>query len=150
MDNVEIYIDGSSQGNPGHSGIGLVLIDNNNREIGIYSEYIGEKTSNQAEYIALLYAVEIMRALNVKSAVIYTDSKLIKKQINGEYRVKNDKMRALIKEYFKMREGLNIDVVLLGRDNNIRADKIAKDASFGVIRNTLNVKISKIIWREGD
>jgi len=150
MDRVVIYIDGSSQGNPGPSGVGIVVNDADGKELGIFSEFIGEKTNNQAEYIALLYAVEIVKVLNIIDAIIYTDSELLSKQICGEYKVKNDKIRYLIKKFFKMKEGLNVDVVFLGRDANKMADVLAKDASFGLVRNTLSIKLSKILNRKGD
>jgi ribonuclease HI len=151
MSEVKLYIDGSSRGNPGPSGVGIVLIDNNGKEVGVFSEQIGRATNNQAEYTALLYAVEIIKILDLKDAIIYTDSELLFKQIYGKYRVKNDKIRNLLKAFFNIKEGLNIEVLYLERESNARADILAKDASYGLVRNTIGIKLSQeFLYRKGD
>jgi len=151
MSEVKLYIDGSSRGNPGPSGVGIVLIDNNGKEVGVFSEQIGRATNNQAEYTTLLYAVEIIKILDLKDAIIYTDSELLFKQIYGKYRVKNDKIRNLLKAFFNIKEGLNIEVLYLERESNERADILAKDASYGLVRNTIGIKLSQeFLYRKGD
>ncbi|HOV15303.1 MAG TPA: ribonuclease HI family protein, partial [Spirochaetota bacterium] len=79
-----IYIDGGSRGNPGESGIGIV-IETDNKKKGYYF-YTGIMTNNQAEYRGLLKALEISKTLNLKKIKIFSDSELLCNQINGRYK----------------------------------------------------------------
>ena len=96
MGDAEMFCDGASSGNPGPSGIGVVinlgdeeaLQPGKNRTYRI-SEYIGETTNNVAEYTALLRGLEKLELLGIKKVRIFVDSELIAKQINGVYRVKH-------------------------------------------------------------
>lgn len=138
---LNIYIDGSSKGNPGPSGIGVLVEDRDGNEVGVFSAGIGETTNNMAEYISLLIAVEIVKQMGAKKAKIYTDSELMSKQINGEYRVKNDRIRELVKRYFDLSKGLDIEVLNIKRESNKRADNLARDAGEGLFRNTLKIEL---------
>lgn len=86
------YTDGASRGNPGPAGIGAYLLDEKESVLAEVSAFIGITTNNEAEYRALLLA--LTRALEMKASVVqcFLDSELVVRQLNGQYRVKNEKM----------------------------------------------------------
>src|SRR5919197_2204612 len=91
-----INIDGASRGNPGPSGIGVVLIKNK-LTIAEYNEFIGEKTNNQAEYTALKKALQIASIFDNEITVL-SDSKLVVSQRNNRYRVRNKQLKVVFRE----------------------------------------------------
>ena len=122
---VEIYIDGASRGNPGDAGIGILIkeTDGKTREI---TKYLGTKTNNQAEYTALIEALESVRELNGRPIRIFTDSLLVANQVNGLWKVKhaeiiplNKKARSLLSEY------KDITIRHIPRELNSEADRLA-------------------------
>ena len=88
----KLFTDGGSRGNPGPSALGYVLLDENDGEIKKESEYLGITTNNQAEYRALLTGLGDALMHGVKELDVYMDSELIVKQINGQYKVKNQEL----------------------------------------------------------
>jgi ribonuclease HI len=90
-----IYTDGASKGNPGESGIGIVIFDDDQRQVGRVSSYIGLATNNIAEYTAVVRALKIGIYFKAKSLRIRTDSELVVKQLKGEYKVKNEELKKL-------------------------------------------------------
>jgi len=123
-----IYIDGASRGNPGKAGVG-VIIEEDGRRVAERSEYIGEATNNVAEYSALIIALEEALARNLKHVEIVTDSELLVRQMLGEYRVRDEKLRKL---YDRARElaGVfeEIEFRKVARADNREADKLANRA----------------------
>lgn len=91
-----IYTDGASRSNPGQAAAGVMILRGN--EI-IYEKgfYLGEMSNNQAEYNALIHALEIAK-LHGGKADCYSDSQLMVRQLNGEYRVKNEDLIELYKK----------------------------------------------------
>ena len=80
----KVYIDGASKGNPGPSGIGVLILDEHEKEIKQISEKIIDTTNNVAEYRALIRGIGECRALGFSSAYFFTDSQLLANQINPE------------------------------------------------------------------
>ncbi len=122
-----INIDGGSRGNPGESGIGIVITYNGIKK-GYYF-YIGFKTNNEAEYNALIKALEIAKDHGLTKIEINSDSELLVNQINGVYKIRKDhllelynKTRDLIKDFseFKIR--------YISREQNKEADYLANIA----------------------
>jgi len=95
-----IYIDGASRGNPGPSGIGAVIYDGKDEIKKIY-KYIGEGTNNEAEYEALILALKEAIDLKYFSVKVFSDSELLVKQINGDYRVLDSKLEKLFNKAYK-------------------------------------------------
>ena len=91
-----IHIDGASRGNPGPSGIGVVIIKNK-LIISEYDEFIGKKTNNQAEYAALKKALQIASILDNEITVL-SDSKLVVSQRKNKYRVRNKQIKFIFRE----------------------------------------------------
>ncbi|MBU0573441.1 MAG: ribonuclease HI family protein [Candidatus Margulisbacteria bacterium] len=125
---VEIFTDGASRGNPGPAGIGAV-IKQNDQVIKEISEYIGRSTNNVAEYTAFIKALEEALLLGARKAVVKTDSELLVKQINGEYRVKNEGLKPLhflAKDLVSRFKSCHVQHV--PREKNQQADDLANAA----------------------
>ena len=98
--NLYVYTDGGSRGNPGPAAIGIVFFDENKNKIAEYKECIGECTNNQAEYKALIKALELATAHCRRTIRCFLDSELVVKQMRREYKVKNKDLAPLfIKAY---------------------------------------------------
>ena len=93
-----------------------------------FSEPLIDKTNNEAEYMAMIKGAHVSLELNILNIVIYSDSQLIVKQVNGEYRVKNDRMRLLNSEVIDLLCQFNEwSINHIKRDKNKVADKLSKD-----------------------
>lgn len=94
-----IHTDGGSRGNPGHSGFGVVIEDENRQNLYQEGFYLGIKTNNEAEYAGLIHALEwvlkYQNEHNIDSTTIYMDSELIVRQVNGQYQVKASHLKPL-------------------------------------------------------
>jgi ribonuclease HI len=88
-------VDGGARGNPGPSGIGVVITDDQGGELARANDYIGVATNNVAEYRALLLGLERARALGAREVALVNDSQLVARQLTGEYRVKKPDLRPL-------------------------------------------------------
>lgn len=88
-DEVIVYADGGSRGNPGPSASGFVVMDTTNKVLIDQGVYLGITTNNQAEYTALKLALEAAKKLGAKEVQVYMDSLLVINQMRGVFRVKN-------------------------------------------------------------
>jgi ribonuclease HI len=86
---VHIFTDGGARGNPGPAGIGVVIQDAHGKTIAAFGEYIGETTNNQAEYRAMIAALERAKVLGATEVECHADSELLVKQLNRQYKVKS-------------------------------------------------------------
>ena len=123
---VELFVDGAADLHTETAGIGGVFY-RNGEELYSFSEFIGSKTNNEAEYEALIRGIKEAHKLNLLSINIFADSQLVVRQITGEYKVKNERMKLLHKQALELLEKLenwNIEHVL--RDKNTRADALSK------------------------
>jgi len=129
---VVIYADGASRGNPGPAAIGAVIKDERGRLIASISQRIGKATNNQAEYRAIIAALEEADRLGARQVDIKMDSELVVRQINGEYRVKKATLKPLYQQV-KQRQGLleGFTITHILRQQNIEADKLANKALNG-------------------
>jgi ribonuclease HI len=126
---VKIYTDGCSRGNPGPAGIGVLIINNDGREIKRISEYIGEATNNIAEYRAILRAVNECESRKIDEAIFFTDSELIVNQLNKSYKVKDEKIKTLyVKLLNKLINFKNWSIKHIPREDNKIADSLANQA----------------------
>jgi len=126
---VYIYTDGGARGNPGPAGIGVVILDEKKKKIKELSKYIGEATNNNAEYNALIYGCEEALLLNANEATIYLDSELVVKQINGEYRVKDEGIKPLFEKAVNaLKNFKTFEIKHIDRSKNKDADKLVNKA----------------------
>ncbi|MCS7184712.1 MAG: ribonuclease HI family protein [bacterium] len=121
------YIDGSSIGNPGSSGVGVVLKEKG-KIIKEISKNIGNATNNVAEYKALIEAINEAKNLNANNLVVLSDSALLVNQINGVYKVRNETIKKLVNEVKNMLHGLNFKIEHISRKENL-AHKLAIKAA---------------------
>ncbi len=134
MSCLEIYIDGASKGNPGHSGVGVVIY-RDGQELKQISNYIGKATNNIAEYTALIYALEEALLLKAKTLKINTDSQLLARQVNKIYKVKHEGLVSLYQRALRLLSGFEkVTVNHIPREENTYADKLATKA----IKEALN------------
>jgi len=129
-----MFCDGASSGNPGKSGIGvLISIDDtgSSDEGKTYrlSEYIGNATNNVAEYSALIRGLEKAISLGIRTIDIYLDSELLVKQMNGIYKVKNKNLYSLWTRAKKLSNNFDsCKITHVRREMNSEADLLATKA----------------------
>lgn len=128
MKEIQIYIDGASKGNPGPSGIGVVVCCDG-ETIKNVSSYIGLATNNVAEYTALIYGLKEGLLLKAQDIKISTDSQLLYRQIKKIYRIKNPNILALYRQAVGLMAGFkNVLINHIPRTENKGADKLATQA----------------------
>jgi ribonuclease HI len=123
---VIICTDGGSLGNPGPAAVGAVVEDEQGRLVARISQRIGLATNNQAEYTAIITALEEAIRLGAEEADVRSDSQLIVRQIMGDYRVKNALLKPLYKRIKRLQGVLKAFTIshIPGRQNN-EAHKLA-------------------------
>lgn len=92
---LKVYSDGGSRGNPGDSAIAFIILSEDEKVLKRFSKYLGIRTNNQAEYEALISALESASNLTSQEVVCYMDSELVVKHLNGEWQVRNPNLRIL-------------------------------------------------------
>ena len=129
MKRVIIHADGASRGNPGPAAIGATIKGETGQLLAAISQRIGRATNNQAEYRALIAALEKAIKLGASEASIYLDSELIVKQINGKYRVRNAALKPLYHQVKSLQDQLRGSVIThIPRQQNTEADNLANAA----------------------
>ena len=125
----QFYIDGASEGNPGPAGIGVILAQNG-QVIKNISVYLGIQTNNVAEYMALIFGLQEALILKAKVVSIYTDSQLLSRQINNEYKIRSPNLIGLYSQAVHLLSAFDsAKVQYIPRDKNQEADKLAKKAT---------------------
>ncbi|MFH1427945.1 MAG: ribonuclease HI family protein [Patescibacteria group bacterium] len=124
-----IYTDGGARGNPGPAGIGAVIYDEKKEKIAEVAEYIGEATNNQAEYKAVIAALEKAKKLKAGEIEVYLDSELVCEQLNQRYRVKNKELAPLFVRVWNLSLGFKkISFGHIRREQNKEADLLVNKA----------------------
>jgi ribonuclease HI len=123
-----IHIDGAARGNPGPAAYAFVLACEGMQDVED-KQCIGRKTNNQAEYTALVRALEKAAQLHAQRLVIHSDSELLVKQMKGEYRVKNEDLRSLYDDAKELEEKFeHVTFHHVPRSENRRADQLCNEA----------------------
>jgi len=122
----KLFVDGASRNNPGKSGAGVYILKND-RVAEKKGVFLGVKTNNQAEYLALLLGIFLVKRQMLKNDVllIVSDSQLLVRQLEGVYRVKHPMLKPLHELAKKMLVGMNYDVGHVMREDNTHADALA-------------------------
>jgi ribonuclease HI len=129
-----LHIDGAARGNPGPAGIGVILWDEAGAIREEHQAYIGKATNNMAEYEALLFGLRKARELGYTAVKVFSDSELLVRQIRGEYRVKNPRLREFHDQVQHLvRSFETFEVNHVGREMNTRADLLANRAIDAVL-----------------
>jgi len=127
MSNLVAYVDGGSLGNPGPSGIGVVVNDFRGGKIRI-AKWIGWQDNNVAEYVALLEALQCALTLSAKALHVYSDSEVIVKQMRGEYRCLSPRLYSLNWICRKLARSFTFSISHIDREQNAEANSLAQSA----------------------
>jgi len=126
---VVICSDGASRGNPGPAAIGATIKDEQGRLITSISQPVGRTTNNQAEYRAVIAALEQAISLGAKQVEMRSDSEWLVKQINGRYRVKAASIKPLYQRVKQLQGQLEaFTLTHIPRSENAEADSLANRA----------------------
>jgi ribonuclease HI len=129
INKVTIYTDGAARGNPGPAAIGVIIKDETGSTIATISRHLGATTNNQAEYRAIIAALEKAVALGARQVVLKSDSELVVKQINGLYKIKNTALRPLYQKVVVLIGSLEtFSISYIPRERNAAADALANKA----------------------
>ena len=136
MNRILVHTDGGARGNPGPAAIGVVISTEGGPASGggkkEYAEYIGETTNNEAEYRALIFALKKLkqlfgsRKLQEYEIGCYSDSELMVKQLNGEYKIKEPGIQRFFVEIWNLKIDLSVPIRFhhVPREENSGADKL--------------------------
>ena len=142
MKKIIIYTDGGSRGNPGPAAFGVVICDETGKVLKEYGETIGVRTNNEAEYEAVVFALKKVKALYGKVALknseieVRSDSELLIKQMNGEYKIMEPKIQELFLKVWNLKTEFNkLKFVAVSREKNREADKLVNAALDSQVKN---------------
>jgi ribonuclease HI len=129
MNKINIFTDGGSRNNPGNAAIGVVINQHK------FKKYIGIKTNNEAEYEAVILALQKLKELFSleelanSEITVHLDSELVCKQVNMQYKVKNEKLQQLFLKVYNLKvDILNIEFKHIRRELNKVADALVNEA----------------------
>lgn len=125
--NLVAYIDGGSLGNPGPSGIGLVIDGSSDGTIRI-KKAIGHQDNNVAEYVALIEALQYALSQGATSLHVFSDSELVVKQMNGVYACRSSRLYSLHWTCRKLARSLEFSISHIPREENMEANRLANSA----------------------
>ncbi len=132
---ITIYTDGGSRGNPGPAGIGVWIFSDDKTLNKKFGEYIGEKTNNDAEYEALIFALKKTKSLLGKTKSkqcelnCFLDSELVVKQLNHKYKLKNEKIQRYFIEVWNLSlDFKKVNFAHIPREKNKIADNMVNRA----------------------
>lgn len=140
MNQINVFTDGGSRGNPGPAGIGIYIETENHEVLYMLGKTIGLATNNVAEYTAVLYAFMWLKEngaviASQKKIMFYLDSLLIVSQLTGVYKIKNKELQKLVIviRAFEQQVGKRISYLHIPREHNTRADRLVNLALDGKI-----------------
>jgi ribonuclease HI len=127
MSDLVAYVDGGSLGNPGPSGIGVVIDGCESGPIRI-AKWIGHQDNNVAEYVALLEALQCALSLKAKALHVYSDSEVVVRQMRGEYICRSSRLYSLHWTCRKLARALSFSISHVPREDNAEANRLANTA----------------------
>ncbi len=137
MSDLVAYVDGGSLGNPGPSGIGVVIQGCAGGTIRI-ARWIGQQDNNVAEYVALLEALQFALALKANALHVFSDSQVVVRQMRGEYACRSSRLYSLHWTCVKLTRSLKFSITHVPRERNIEANGLANSA----VRQQLSPRIA--------
>jgi ribonuclease HI len=124
-----IYTDGGARGNPGPAGLGVYITDEEGHVLLEHSRFLGDRTNNQAEYMAILDALREAKVLGAEEIDMRMDSELAVKQLNHEYKVKNAELATLFLQVWNMTQMFKkVTFTHVRREKNKEADRLVNVA----------------------
>jgi ribonuclease HI len=128
MSDLVAHVDGGSLGNPGPSGIGVVMDGPADGTIRI-ARWIGHQDNNVAEYIALMEALQCALGLKAKTLHVFSDSEIVVKQMTGEYSCRSPRLYSLNWICRKLARSLDFSISHVPREHNAEANDLATAAA---------------------
>jgi ribonuclease HI len=128
MSDLVAYVDGGSFGNPGPSGIGVVIDGSTSGTIRI-AKSIGRQDNNVAEYVALLEALQCALGLKAKTLHVFSDSEVVVRQMSGEYSCRSPRLYSLNWICRKLARSIDFSISHIRRENNTEANRLAGSAA---------------------
>ena len=122
------YVDGGSLGNPGPSGIGVVISGVRDGKLKI-AKWIGWQDNNVAEYLALLEALQCAVLLKARALHVYSDSEVVVKQMTGVYACRSPRLYSLNWTCRKLARSLKFSISHVSRELNAEANRLANSAA---------------------
>jgi ribonuclease HI len=125
----KLSTDGGARGNPGPAAFAYVLEAEDGTVLAAHGETIGVATNNVAEYRALVAGLEKAAELGLDEVEVVSDSELLVKQMRGEYRIKNEALRALsLQAAAAARRIGRVSYTAVRREHNELADRLVNEA----------------------
>jgi ribonuclease HI len=121
------YVDGGSLGNPGPSGIGVVISGSESGPVRI-AKWIGHQDNNVAEYAALMEALQYAVTSKAHKLHVYSDSQVVVRQMTGEYTCRSPRLYSLHWTCRKLARVLKFSISHVPRENNAEANRLAQSA----------------------
>lgn len=128
---LRVHTDGGARGNPGPAAVGVVIEDvSSGSMIAEFGKYIGETTNNVAEYMAVCEALRSSKGKGATEINFFLDSVLVVNQLNGNFKVKDTKLRELLLQVRILEQELGVTVAyhVVPREQNRRADFLVNQA----------------------
>jgi len=124
-----LFTDGAARGNPGPAGAGAVIVSPQGHIVAKVGKFLGENTNNYAEYMGLILGLRRAKAMGIKELEVFADSELVVRQINGEYQVKAENLKALFEEARQLLSAFpEVRVRHIRREENEAADEMSNRA----------------------
>jgi ribonuclease HI len=125
---LKAFTDGGSRGNPGDGACAAAIFDEKGCLVREEGRYLGRCTNNFAEYNGLILALSAARELGAEALDVFSDSELLVKQFNGEYKIKDPALRVLMDEIKKeSRAFRSLTVTHVRREANAHADRLVNE-----------------------
>jgi ribonuclease HI len=128
MSHLVAYVDGGSLGNPGPSGIGVIIDGCENGPIRI-QKWVGHQDNNVAEYLALLEALQRALQMSARALHVFSDSEIVVKQMRGEYTCRSPRLYSLNWICRKLARSLEFSISHIRREHNAEANHLASSAA---------------------
>jgi ribonuclease HI len=127
MPELVAYVDGGCLGNPGPSGIGVVINGGVDGPVRI-AKWIGHQDNNVAEYVALMEALQYAVARKARKLHVYSDSEVVVRQMTGEYECRSPRLYSLHWTCRKLARSLAFSISHVPREYNVEANRLAQTA----------------------
>lgn len=146
MKKITIHTDGGSRGNPGQAAVGVVFYNEKGDLVNEYGKYLGDNiTNNEAEYNAVIFSLEKFKSVFGKALAkeaeitICSDSELVVNQINGKYKIENEKLQPLFLKLWNLKMDFkSVKIKAVPREKNKEADRVVNEV---LDREKKNVKL---------
>jgi ribonuclease HI len=127
MPELVAYVDGGCQGNPGPSGIGVVIDGGESGPVRI-AKWIGRQDNNVAEYAALMEALQYAVSRKARTLHVFSDSEVVVRQMTGEYVCRSPRLYSLHWTCRKLARSLKFSISHVPRESNVEANRLAQSA----------------------